>query len=129
MVLPIFAYANAGVVLSRDVLNNAQATPVILGIVVGLVIGKLIGITGATWLMVRFGYAKLPTGTNWMHIIGISFIAGIGFTVSIFITELAFSDNRQLIETAKVSIFIASGIAAALGSALLLRAKNNQSQE
>lgn len=123
VVLPVFAFANAGVVLSGDMFSNPDSIPVIGGIVVGLVIGKLIGISGATWLMVRLGYAKLPTGTNWMHIIGISLIAGIGFTVSIFITELAFSDNRQLVETAKISVFIASGIAASLGTAVLLRAK------
>ncbi len=123
VVLPVFAFANAGVVLSGDMFSNSESIPIILGITGGLVLGKLIGISGATWLMVRLGYAKLPTGTNWMHIIGISLIAGIGFTVSIFITELAFSDNRQLVETAKISVFIASGIAAALGSAVLLKAK------
>ncbi len=123
IVLPVFAFANAGVVLSGDMFSSPEAAPVILGVVVGLVVGKLIGISGATWLMVRLGYAKLPTGTNWAHIVGISLIAGIGFTVSIFITELAFPDNKQLVETAKISVFIASGIAAALGSAVLLRAK------
>lgn len=123
IVLPIFAFANAGVVLSGDMFNNSESIRLILGITCGLVLGKLIGISGAAWLMVRLGYAKLPTGTSWTHIIGISLIAGIGFTVSIFITELAFSDNRQLVETAKISVFIASGIAAALGSAVLLKTK------
>lgn len=123
IVLPVFAFANAGVVLSSNVFTNSQAMPVIGGVVTGLVIGKLIGISGAAWLMVRLGYAKLPSGTGWGHIVGVSLIAGIGFTVSIFITELAFPSDPQLIETAKVSIFIASGIAAALGSAVLLRTK------
>lgn len=123
VVLPVFAFANAGVTLSGDMFSNPEANPIILGIVMGLVVGKLVGISGATWLMVRLGYATLPTGANWVHIVGISLVAGIGFTVSIFMSELAFSDNRQLIETAKVSVFIASGIAATLGSAVLLKAK------
>lgn len=123
VILPVFAFANAGIVFSGNMFSNPDSTPVILGIVAGLVIGKLVGISGATWLMVRLGYAKLPTGTNWAHIIGISLVAGIGFTVSIFITELAFSDDRQLVETAKISVFIASGIAATLSSAVLIWAK------
>ncbi len=128
VVLPIFAFANAGVVLSGNMFNNSESVPIMLGITCGLVLGKLIGISGATWLMIRLGYAKLPTGTNWAHIVGISLIAGIGFTVSIFITELAFGDNRQLVETAKISVFIASGIAAALGSAVLLWTKSSKPQ-
>lgn len=126
IVLPVFAFANAGVVLSADVFKRPESLPIIAGIIIGLVVGKLVGIGGATWLMVRLGYAKLPTGTNWGHIVGISLIAGIGFTVSIFITELAFPEDRLLVEIAKISIFIASGIAALLGSLVLLRAKSSK---
>ena len=122
IVLPVFAFANAGVALSVDVFANPNAQSVMIGVIAGLVVGKLVGIAGATWLMVKFGFATLPTGTNWAHIVGVSLIAGIGFTVSIFITGLAFSDNQELIEVAKVSVFAASGLAAGLGSLILWRA-------
>ena len=122
IVLPVFAFANAGVALSGDVFGNPDARSVMIGVVAGLVLGKLAGISGATWLMVKLGLATLPTGTNWGHIIGVSLIAGIGFTVSIFITGLAFSDNQELIEAAKVSVFAASGLAATLGSLVIWRA-------
>ncbi len=120
--LPVFAFANAGVSLSWDAIMNPTASSVTLGIIFGLVFGKLIGIAGASWLMVRLGWASLPAGVNWLHILGVGLIAGIGFTVSIFITELAFLNNQALIDTAKISIFIASGIAALFGCALLLMA-------
>lgn len=121
-VLPIFAFANAGVVLSTQAFSNADSVSVMTGIILGLVVGKMVGITAAVWLMTKLGNAALPSGTNWRHIIGVGFIAGIGFTVSIFITELAFRTNLQLIESAKIGIFIASIISALLGVAVLLSA-------
>lgn len=77
------------------------------------------GITLASWLLVKVNVAQLPKGVAWKHIIGIGFIAGIGFTVSIFITELAFSDNQAFINTAKMGIFIASATSALLGYTIL----------
>ncbi|PLS82055.1 Na+/H+ antiporter NhaA [Candidatus Saccharibacteria bacterium] len=120
VVLPLFAFANAGVVLTGTALITNQS--VMIGIILGLVLGKAIGIAGASWLLVRLGIAQLPQGTNWRHIIGVGFIAGIGFTVSIFITELAFVDTPHLITAAKVSIFIASALSALLGILTLLAA-------
>lgn len=122
--LPVFAFANAGIVLSSEVLSP-DAKSVMWGIVLGLVVGKVVGITGATWLLVRLGKSQLPSGTSWPHIIGIGFIAGIGFTVSLFITELAFGTNEALRETAKVSIFIASATSALLGIIVLVRTHTN----
>lgn len=122
IVLPVFAFANAGVVLTAAVFDGSDAGSIAAGIIAGLVLGKLVGITGASWLMVRLGLARLPSGTGWMHIVGVSLIAGIGFTVSIFIAELAFPNNKELVETAKVSIFIASGAAATLGVLILSKA-------
>lgn len=123
IVLPVFAFANAGVVLSMRAFENPVSLQVMAGIILGLVYGKVIGIVGASWLLVKFAGAELPQFTTWRHIMGVGLIAGIGFTVSIFITELAFGSNAQLIEAAKISIFIASGISAVLGAALLLTAK------
>ncbi len=117
--LPIFALANAGVVFTAAVFDQSYAFPVMIGTIAGLLVGKFAGISLAAWLMVRFGIAKLPDDVNWRQIIGVSFIAGIGFTVSIFITELAFADQPELAQLAKISIFVASGIAAVVGSLLL----------
>lgn len=123
-VVPIFAFANAGVILSHEALTSGYS--VMAGIIFGLVLGKTIGITLASWFMVKFKLAKLPEGVNWTHIIGVGFIAGIGFTVSIFITELAFLDNTQLIDASKISIFIASGLSALLGCITLVFASRNR---
>lgn len=117
--LPIFAFANAGIVFSSAAFSSQLATPVMQGIILGLVAGKVLGILLATFLLVRLGVAKLPKEMRWPHIFGVGLIAGIGFTVSIFITELAFAGNQQLIETAKLSIFVASIMSAALGSTVL----------
>jgi Na+:H+ antiporter, NhaA family len=116
-VLPIFAFANAGFTITANALTTNQS--VFWGIFLGLIIGKVIGITLASWLLVRLNVAQLPNDVAWKHIIGIGFIAGIGFTVSIFITELAFSGNQTYVSTAKMGIFIASATSALLGYILL----------
>lgn len=116
-VLPIFAFANAGFPLSTSALTTNQS--IMWGVFIGLVLGKAAGITLASWLLVKLRLAQLPRGVVWKHIMGIGFIAGIGFTVSIFITELAFSDNESYINTAKISIFIASAVSALLGYIIL----------
>ncbi len=119
-ILPLFAFANAGVVLSTRSFSDTSSVSVMLGIILGLVVGKMTGIVMATWLMVRFGKASLPVNAQWLHIIGVGFVAGIGFTVSIFITELAFKTNLQLIEAAKIGIFIASIVSAVIGATVLV---------
>ena len=116
-ILPIFALANAGFKISTDALTANSS--ILWGIFFGLVFGKVIGISLASWLLVKLNFAQLPNGVNWRHVIGIGFIAGIGFTVSIFITELAFSDNQSFLNTAKTGIFIASAISALLGYTIL----------
>ena len=127
LVLPIFAFANAGFVMNADALTTNQS--ILWGIFFGLVLGKVAGITLACWLLVKLKVARLPKGVVWSHIIGIGFIAGIGFTVSIFITELAFLDNQAYINTAKIGIFVASAVSALLGYMLLrssVMAKKNR---
>ncbi|WP_281685821.1 Na+/H+ antiporter NhaA [Thalassobaculum salexigens] len=91
MILPLFAFANAGVPLAGMAFSDLLA-PVPLGIAAGLVVGKPIGILGACWIAVRLGWANLPDGVNWLKLYGVSQLAGIGFTMSLFIGTLAFSD-------------------------------------
>ena len=121
VVIPIFALANAGIPLSTEVVGDAAGSAVAVGVVVGLVIGKVVGVLGASWLAVRAGIGELPDGVGWRHITGMAALAGIGFTVSIFISGLAY-DDEALVDQAKLGVLAASVIAAGLGSALLVRA-------
>jgi NhaA family Na+:H+ antiporter len=120
-VIPLFALANAGVVLSSDTLRDAVSSPVTAGVAVGLVVGKVLGVVGASALAVRIGLARLPEGVAWRHLTGVAALAGIGFTVSIFITGLAF-DDAALQQEAKLGVLAASAVAAGLGAMLLWRA-------
>lgn len=119
VIVPIFALANAGVVFDRQVLGDALASPLFQGILAGLVVGKLLGIAGATLLARRLGLAALPDGVERRHVWGIAALGGIGFTVSLFITGLSFTD-LETVEIAKLGVFAGSLISAALGSAVLL---------
>jgi NhaA family Na+:H+ antiporter len=117
-VMPLFALANAGVRLDLGLLTSI-VQPVGLGIVLGLVLGKQIGIFLATWLAVKTGLAALPEGLTWPQVYGVGWLAGIGFTMSLFIATLAFQD-AQLLLTAKESILLAS-LLAGLGSWIVFR--------
>ncbi len=114
VVVPLFVLANAGVAFGGQVFREHDALLVGLGIVTGLVVGKTIGIIGATWLLVRLTPAKLPKDITWRLLIGMGLIAGIGFTLSIFIAELAFT-SAILTQAAKISIFVASLLSAGFG--------------
>lgn len=116
--IPLFALANTGVVLTLGKFESPAIT-VASGIILGLVVGKVVGIVGASWLIVKFGISKLPDGIRWRQLVGAGLLAGIGFTVSIFITELAFVDNQALRDAAKQSIFIASICSGILGFMVL----------
>ncbi|RZM08550.1 MAG: sodium:proton antiporter, partial [Pedobacter sp.] len=94
--------------------------PVSIGVTAGLVIGKFIGVLLFTWIMVKTGLGKLPDQANWKHIIGVALLAGIGFTMSLFISGLAFK-NPTFIDQAKYGILLASVIAGILGLAVLKR--------
>jgi len=113
VVVPLFALANAGVALETDALQAAGATRVAVGVAVGLVVGKVLGIVGATWLAVRLG-AGLPAGCTWRHVVGVAAIAGIGFTVSLFVAGLAF-DAPALEDAAKLGILAGSALAGSAG--------------
>jgi NhaA family Na+:H+ antiporter len=114
VILPIFALANAGVTLQFDL---SLFGPVSLGIILGLVVGKPLGITLLTWLAVRLNLAELPRDVGWTQLISTSILAGIGFTMSLFIASAAFKDATLLAE-AKLGILIASVLAGILGSVL-----------
>ncbi|MBI3743066.1 MAG: Na+/H+ antiporter NhaA [Chloroflexi bacterium] len=114
LILPIFALANAGIELTGDAISDAASSPVTQGVLFGLLAGKAIGITLFSWLSVRLGIAALPTGVTWKHVFGVGILGGIGFTVAIFISGLAF-DNETFVADAKIGIFAASLIAGILG--------------
>jgi Na+:H+ antiporter, NhaA family len=100
--------------------------PVTLGIVLGLLIGKPIGVTLASWLAVKSGLASLPENVSWTHIQGAGWLAGIGLTMSLFMTGLAFTDDAQL-TAAKLGILIASCCAGITGSVILVRTRQSTS--
>jgi NhaA family Na+:H+ antiporter len=118
-VMPIFALANAGISLDVDQLGTAISSPVTIGIALGLLVGKPLGITLCAWLAVRLGIATLPRGIRWRQIAGVGLLGGIGFTMSLFITNLAYLDAPELIDTAKTGIFAASLVAGSLGYLVL----------
>jgi NhaA family Na+:H+ antiporter len=117
-ILPIFALSNAGVHVEGNVFDMLMH-PISIGIIVGLVGGKFIGITLITRLLVHFKLASLPEGVTWNMIYGMAFLAGIGFTMSMFIADLAFVED-EYIQIAKVGIMFASLIAACLGMLVLI---------
>jgi Na+:H+ antiporter, NhaA family len=119
VVVPLFALANAGIPLGGAAVADALTSRVAGGIVFGLVVGKVVGITGATWLANRLRIVRLPDDTTWAGIVGVSALAGIGFTVSIFVTGLAFGGD-PLEDQAEVAILAASLLASALGSTVIV---------
>ncbi|MDE0927721.1 MAG: Na+/H+ antiporter NhaA [Acidimicrobiales bacterium] len=122
IILPLFALANAGIILSVDSITAAASSGITLGVSLGLVVGKIIGVSVFTLLAVRFGLCSLPAGASSRHVVGIAAMAGIGFTVSLFITGLAFSDP-VLQDEAKIGILVASLVAALLGAFILRGAR------
>ena len=120
LVLPLFALFNAGVTIDLPTFRSGLSHPVGLGVVVGLVLGKQIGVTLFSWLAVRSGRSTLPRGVTWPVLYGTACLAGIGFTMSLFISDLAFTDEA-LIGLAKVGILCASLIAAIWGTLVLAR--------
>ena len=115
-IVPLFALANAGVTFR---LGPALGSTVTLGVLLGLCVGKPVGILGATWVATRIGLAPRPTNATWVQILGISVVAGIGFTMSLFIGNLGLGGLRELEDQAKVGVLAGSAISAAIGLALL----------
>ena len=118
VVMPLFAFSNSGIELSGEFFNRTFFEGVSMGIVSGLLVGKFVGVVGMTWLLHKLKVARLPHDMTWSHVAIIGVLAGIGFTMSLFVTNLAFTDVR-LINEAKVGVFVASTIAGLTGYFLL----------
>ena len=122
VVVPLFALANAGIKLPADQFGDAFSSPVTWGVILGLVVGKTIGISTATLLAVKLKVGRLPAGVTTRYVIGASALGGIGFTVSLFVTELAFGD-ADVGSDARLGVVVASLAAAAIGSAICIPGK------
>lgn len=116
VIMPLFALANAGIIVSHDFFSSL-ANPVSMGVAIGLLAGKFTGVLLFTWLMVKFG-AQLPAGSSWKQMTGVALLAGVGFTMSLFISALAF-DHAEMIDQAKYGILLASLLAGISGVAVL----------
>ena len=118
--VPIFAFTAAGVDLRAIGLGAALGTPIAIGVMAGLVIGKPIGVVSTAWVVARFTRATLPESIKWRDVAALGVLAGIGFTVALLIAELGFAGNPTQLDSAKIAILVASVIAAAIASAMLL---------
>ncbi len=120
IVVPIFALANAGIHITGDSIEAALSSNIAWGIFIGLLLGKFVGILGVSALAIKLGIAFKPEQLRWSHLAGAALLAGIGFTVAIFIANLSFdAEQTELLEAAKIGIFAASIVAAVLGFSVL----------
>jgi NhaA family Na+:H+ antiporter len=129
IVIPLFALANAGIAVDFSSIGETIVTPVSLGVIAGLVFGKVLGIAGVAWLAIKLGIAQLPQNSTMNQIFGVAFLGGIGFTMSIFVADLAFVGNDIFIFQAKVGILAASLFAGLFGFIWLRYIAHTPSQE
>ncbi len=125
-IMPLFAFSNAGVLINFDTVSSNLM--IVLGVVLGLIIGKPVGIFGFTYMAVKLKIVKKPDNIDWSEILAVGFLGGIGFTMSIFITHLAFS-QQGIIDAVKLGVFIASFIAGVLGVIMVLNSSKGKSFE
>jgi len=128
VVVPLFALANAGIALSAGMLSDAATSAISWGIVAGLVVGKLVGIGGTVLLLVRAGIGTLPESIRTVHVWGMASVAGIGFTVSLFITQLAY-ETPTVVDAAKLGVFAGSILSAIVGAVILIGAGRRRARE
>ena len=128
VIIPVFALANAGIPIHGGVVENL-GNSASLGIILGLFIGKPLGVGIFCFIACKIGIAALPTGVSWRHIIGAGVLSGIGFTMAIFIANLAYANSPSDLEHAKLAILVASGLSAICGGALLLTCKSKPEPE
>ena len=125
-IMPVFAFFNAGVEISSEALSSFFTSPVSMGVVLGLIVGKPIGILLFSWLSTVLKMASLPTGVNWKQVLGLGFLGGIGFTMSLFVTGLAITDPFMA-DLAKMGILAASLVASVVGAVILILSSPNKS--
>jgi Na+:H+ antiporter, NhaA family len=118
VVIPIFAFANGGLAVPSVPVETWLTDPVVLGVGLGLLAGKTLGVFGAAWLSARLGWARLPDSMTYRHLLGVAVAAGVGFTVALFVADLAFA-SAELEELAKLGIMVGSVLAAVLGYVIL----------
>jgi Na+:H+ antiporter, NhaA family len=128
LILPLFASVNAGIPIEFASLVGIIKDPVTMGVVLGLVFGKCLGIFLSVWLLIKVGASRLPRGVTLHHIAGVSLLAGIGFTMSIFIGELAFVGKPELLLEAKFGMLLSSVVASISGSVWLCLVGRNVEQ-
>ena len=122
MILPLFAFVNAGVDL-RGISLEEMFTPVPMGIMLGLFIGKQVGVFGFSWVAIKVGLAKLPAGSNWKQLYGVSILTGIGFTMSLFVDSLAYNDTQIYHYADKLAILLGSFLSGIVGYLVLRYSK------
>ena len=127
LIVPIFAFANAGVVL-KGLSPGDLIAPLPLGIALGLILGKQIGVFGVTWALVRLGWARLPHAVSWLQLYGVACLAGIGFTMSLFIGSLSFAD-ATLMNEVRLGVLSGSAISAVIGFLVLRYAPTYEAEE
>jgi len=115
IVIPVFALANAGIPLELASFGETLNHPTFIGVSLGLILGKFIGITGVSWLMLKLNMAVLPKDTRFTQIAGVSLLAGIGFTMSIFVAQLGFGEREDLLLISKTAILLASFVSGLAG--------------
>ena len=125
MILPLFAFVNAGVNVTQISLGQ-MAHPVPLGIMLGLFLGKQIGVFGFSFAAIKAKIAQLPEGSSWKQLYGVSVLTGIGFTMSLFIVSLAFEDDRMFHYTDKLAILLGSLMAGVAGYLILRAARGKE---
>jgi NhaA family Na+:H+ antiporter len=123
-IIPLFALANAGVRIDGNALHAAASSRITWGILTSLILGKLVGVAGATLVARRLGLGRVPDGVRVAHVVGAAMLAGIGFTVSLFIADLAFGNDAQLAQ-AKLGVVAASLVAGAAGTITLARVRSS----
>ncbi|MEO8005472.1 MAG: Na+/H+ antiporter NhaA [Betaproteobacteria bacterium] len=128
LVIPIFALANAGIDLGSVNWTLALESSITVGILCGLVLGKFVGVSLFSWVAVKLGWARLPAGVEWKHLLGAAWLAGIGFTMSLFISQLAFADP-EFVEQAKLGILLASALSAVIGLLWLVLAGRSSTRK
>ena len=125
MIMPLFAFANAGVSLN-GLTFSSLLSPVPLGILVGLFVGKQVGVMLFSYVSIKLKIAQMPSNSSWLNLYGVSILTGIGFTMSLFVGNLAFAENVQYIDGVKIGVLAGSLLSTIFGYFVLLMTSKNK---